>query len=176
MRYNVSQLLKGHIGETRRYILQDEISNLDAAIQPLSDLNGAVDLIRTNEGILVRAQLHTTVELTCSRCLTQFGYPVRFQIDEEFLPTIDILTGAHLPLAEDADEATLIDEHHILDLTEIVRQNLTLSLPMVPVCRNNCQGLCPVCGKNRNTEPCDCKSDELDLRFAALKNLLDETE
>src|SRR5581483_2474704 len=176
MRYNVSQLLKGHIGETRHYVLQDEISNLDAAIKPLSDLNGAVDLIRTNEGILVRAHLRTTVESICSRCLTEFGYPVRFQIDEEFLPTIDIVTGEHLPLPDDADEATLIDGHHILDLTEIVRQDLTLTLPMVPVCRNNCQGLYPICGKNQNTEPCNCKSDELDPRFATLKNLLDETE
>src|SRR5581483_633977 len=100
MRYNVSQLLKAHTGETRHYQLQEDIGALDPAIKPLTDLTGTVDLIRTHDGILVRADLRTTDELTCSRCLTEFGYPVRFRIEEEFLPTIDILTGARLPVPE----------------------------------------------------------------------------
>lgn len=176
MRYNVSQLLKGHVGETRHYQLQADISDLDPSITPLSDLVGTMDLLRTNEGILARANLHTNVELTCSRCLTEFAYPVRFQIEEEFHPTIDILTGARLPQPEDADQATRIDIHHILDLTEIVRQNLTLALPMVPLCRNNCLGLCPNCGKNWNEGDCDCETEELDPRLAALKELLDKSD
>lgn len=176
MRYNVAQLLKGHVGETRHYQLQEDISELDPSITPLSDLVGTVDLIRTNEGILVRANLRTTIQLTCSRCLTEFAYPVRFQVEEEFHPTIDILTGARLPQPDDADQATLIDIHHILDLSEIVRQNLTLALPMVPLCRNNCRGLCPNCGKNWNEGDCDCTSEELDPRLAALKDLLEETD
>lgn len=176
MRYNVSQLLKSHVGELRHYALSEDISQLDAAIQPLSNLNGAVDLIRTNDGILVRANLHVTVELACSRCLAEFSYPVRFQIDEEFHPTIDILTGARLPQTQDADTATQIDDHHILDLTEIIRQNLNLALPLVPVCRNNCLGLCPVCGKNRNEEKCDHEPNDSDPRWDALKKLLDESD
>lgn len=176
MRYNVSQLLKAHVGESRHYSLQEPIDTLDNAIKPLSDLTGNVDLIRTNDGVLVRANLRTNVELTCSRCLVEFGYPVRFQIDEEYHPTIDIVTGARLPQPEDVDRATLIDDHHILDLTEMVRQNLTLEIPMVPVCRNNCQGLCPICGKNRNDEQCNHEAETLDPRLAILKNLLDESE
>jgi len=174
MQYNVSQLLKSHIGELRHYQLQDDISGLDPAIKPLSDLTGNVELIRTHDGILVRADLRTTVELTCSRCLTEFGYPVRFRIDEEFLPTLDILTGARLPVTVDTDPALLIDIHHILDLSEVVRQGLTLALPMVPICRNNCRGLCPNCGTNWNEKDCDCETDEIDPRFAELRKLLDE--
>lgn len=176
MRYNISQLLKGHIGETRHAQLQSEITDIDPAIKPLSDLNGTVDLIRTNDGILVRANLHTTVELTCSRDLVEFAYPAHFAIEEEFYPTIDIITGARLPQPEDADQAVQIDIHHILDLTEIVRQALMLALPMVPVCRNNCKGLCPNCGKNWNDGDCDCKTEELDPRLAALRDLLDEPD
>lgn len=174
MRYNVSQLLKSHIGETRHYQLQEDISTLDPAIKPLSDLTGAVEMIRTHDGILVRADLRTNVELTCSRCLTEFGFPVRFRIEEEFLPTLDILTGARLPVPEDADPAVLIDMHHILDLSELVRQGLTLALPMVPICRSSCRGLCPHCGANWNETDCDCETDELDPRFAELRKLLDE--
>ncbi|TAH49942.1 MAG: DUF177 domain-containing protein [Chloroflexota bacterium] len=176
MRYNVSQLLKEHVGATRHYQLQEDISELDPSLKPLTDLVGNVDLIRTNEGILVRADLRTNVELTCSRCLVQFSMPVRFRIDEEFHPTIDILTGARLPQPDDADEATKIDAHHLLDLSEIVRQDLTLALPLVPLCRNDCKGLCPNCGKNWNEGDCECADVEMDPRFAILKQLLDEPE
>lgn len=176
MRYNVSQLLKDHVGATRHYQLREEITDLDPSLKPLSALNGNVDMIRTNDGILVRANLYTTVELTCSRCLTQFSTPVRFQIDEEFHPTLDIVTGARLPQTEDDDTATQIDAHHLLDLTELVRQDLMLALPLVPLCRNDCQGLCPNCGKNWNDGDCDCQEDELDPRFAVLKQLLDNNE
>ncbi len=174
MRYNVSQLLKGHIGEIREFPVLEEINDLDPEIKPLTNLNGAVEMIRTNDGILVRADLNTTAELSCSRCLTEFAYPVRFKIDEEFFPTLDIITGARLPQPDDADPATQIDSHHILDLSEIVRQGLTLALPMVPVCRNACKGLCPTCGQDWNVGDCDCEDDDLDPRFAALRNLLDE--
>ncbi|HZQ07047.1 MAG TPA: DUF177 domain-containing protein [Anaerolineae bacterium] len=174
MRYNVSQLLKSNTGTARHYELHEDIRDLDPTIKPLTDLNGTVELIRTNDGILVRANLYTSVELTCSRCLTEFAMPVRFRIEEEFHPTIDILTGARLPQPEDVDPATQIDIHHILDLSEIVRQALTLTLPMVPICRTACKGLCPNCGQNWNEGDCDCTDEELDPRFAVLRKLLDE--
>ena len=173
MRYNVSQLLKDHVGTTRHYQLQQDISDLDPALKPLTDISGTVDLIRSTEGILVRADLRTNVELTCSRCLTQFATPVRFKIEEEFHPTIDIMTGARLPQTDDTDEATQIDIHHLLDLREIIRQDLTLALPLVPLCRTNCKGLCPNCGKNWNDGDCECDEQELDPRFAVLKQLLE---
>lgn len=176
MRYNVSQLLKAHTGEVREYQLHEDIADLDPELKPLTALNGAVELIRTTDGILVRADLFTTVELQCSRCLTAFAMPLRFQIEEEFLPTIDILTGARLPQPEDADTATLIDAHHILDLTEIVRQGLTLALPMVPICRSACRGLCPSCGQNWNEAECDCVHEELDPRLSVLRELLQDQE
>lgn len=175
MRYNVSQLLREHVGATRHYQLHQDISDIDPSLKPLTAVNGNVDMIRTNDGILVRANLYTNVELTCSRCLTQFAIPVRFKIEEEFLPTLDITTGARLPKTDDTDEATLIDSHHLLDLTEVLRQDLILALPIVPVCRNDCQGLCASCGQNLNEGDCDCTEQELDPRFAALKQLLDES-
>ena len=176
MRYNVSQLLKEHTGPSRHHQLHEDISDLDPTLKPLTALNGNVELIRTPDGILVRADLHTSVELTCSRCLTQFSMPVRFKVDEEFLPTVDIMTGARLPETEDTDPATLIDIHHLLDLTEIVRQDLNLALPYVPLCRNECKGLCPNCGQNWNDGDCDCTEQALDPRFAVLQQLLDDKE
>lgn len=176
MRYNVSQLLKDHIGAMRNYPIRQDITDLDPSLKPLTDLNGNVDLIHTNDGILVRANLHTSAELTCSRCLTQFSMPVRFKIDEEFYPLTDINSGARLPLPEDVDLSATIDSNYLLDLSEVVRQDLMLALPLVPLCRNECKGLCAICGQNWNEGDCECDDGELDPRFAALQQLLDNPD
>ncbi len=60
------------------------------------------------------------------------------------------------------------------NLTEVIRQNLLLAMPMYPVCRSKCKGLCPHCGQNWNEAPCDCTLEEIDPRLAVLKQLLEE--
>lgn len=174
MQYNVAQLMKSEVGDLRQDHLHEEINNLDNSITPLSPLDGDIKLVRTNEGIFVEADLHTSLQLECSRCLDLFGKAVRIRIDEEFLPTIDILSGSRLALDEEADPANLIDARHELNVAELVRQSLLLTLPVAPLCRSNCKGLCPVCGKNRNREKCHHESDEIDPRLARLKELLDK--
>lgn len=174
MRYNVAQLLKSTTGATRHYKLHEDIGDLDPAIIPLTSLDGSVNLIRTGDGILAMGDLYTTLELTCSRCLDVFSKSVRFKVEEEFLPTIDLLTGARLPIEQANDFATIIDAHHILDLTEVVRQDLLLAMPMHAICRSNCKGLCPNCGQDWNEGECNCLPQELDPRLAALRQLLEE--
>lgn len=174
MRYNVAQLLKDETGQTREYQLHEDISQLDPDIVPLTTLDGTIKMIRTIDGVLAMGKLRASVELTCSRCAEPFSMPVQFSIEEEFRPALDIVTGAALPVPEDDEEATRIDEHHELDLSEVVRQDLLLAIPPFPVCRSQCAGLCPQCGKNWNQGPCDCKDDAIDPRFQVLKQLLDE--
>jgi uncharacterized protein len=176
MRYNVAQLLKDESGQTRQYGLHEEISQLDPSIVPLTTLDGNLQMIRTADGILVTGVLRSSVELTCSRCAEEFSMPLQFRLEEEFRPTIDIETGATLPLPIDDEEATRIDEHHILDLTEVVRQDMLLAIPPFPVCRSKCAGLCSVCGQNWNEGPCECATEEIDPRLQVLKNLLDRKD
>ncbi len=173
MEFNVAQLLKEQSGGMREHSLHEDIRQLDPDIKPLSALDGSIQLIRTADGILARGTLHASVELVCSRCLEPFAMPVRFVVEEEYHPTIDITTGASLPRAEEDEAATSIDDHHILDLTEVVRQDILLAIPPYPVCRRQCAGLCPKCGKNWNEGPCDCKDDDIDPRMEKLKALLD---
>ena len=140
----------------------------------VAPFNGQVRFTRAGSGILVTGKLETIVELECSRCLSALEAAARFEIEEEFHPTLDILTGARLPLEPDLDEATLIDERHILDLAEVVRQGLLLSLPPSPVCRSDCRGLCPHCGQNQNEGSCDCQTEVTDPRWATLKASFEE--
>ncbi|MBM3129948.1 MAG: DUF177 domain-containing protein [Chloroflexi bacterium] len=174
MRYNVAQLLKEQSGHTRQYTLREAIDALDPEIAPLSPLAGTVQLIRTADGIFVLGNLHTSLELTCARCLVPFALPLEFSLEEEFRPTIDIHTGATLPLTADDEVATRIDAHHEIDLSEVVRQGILLAIPPGPICRSKCAGLCAICGKNLNEGACDCKRDEIDPRFEKLKELLDK--
>ncbi|MBI3286781.1 MAG: DUF177 domain-containing protein, partial [Chloroflexi bacterium] len=107
----------------------------------------------------------------CRRCLEHFSVPLQLEIEEEFRPSVDILSGASLAVLERRAE-TAIDEHHSLDLTEVVRQSIFLSLPMYPVCRDSCAGLCDQCGQNLNQASEHQHEAAGDPRLAALRELL----
>ena len=167
LRFNVAQLLKGPTGGVRKYDLDFEVEGLDEEIQPIEPLLGSVKLVRTGRGILLTGRLHTRLMVDCHRCLEPFPVPIGLDLEEEFLPTVNIGEGNQLPEIGD-DEALLIDEHHILDMTEVVRQNILLAMPSHPLCHADCKGLCPECGQNLNEGTCDCLEAEIDPRWQAL--------
>jgi len=168
MRFNVAQLLKRATGSSRHYEMREGIEGIDPGLTIQEPLTGQIEMVRTADGILVKGQFATAVELQCDRCLEPFIQKVDFEIEEEFHPSIDMSTGAQLTYEE---EETRIDEHHILDLTELVRQSIFLALPMHPVCQLNCLGLCDQCGQNLNEGPCDCKESTVDPRLEILRKL-----
>lgn len=169
MQINVSQLLKEPIGSTRNYEVNETVDITGDGIG--SQVQGEVMLTRTNRGILVQGTLHTEVEATCSRCLSLFSCPLIFNIEEEYFPVMDVLTGAPLSLPDEPGSFT-IDERHVLDLTEALRQYALLAIPMKLLCREDCAGLCPSCGHNLNLGVCDCQSREADPRWSKLKKLV----
>jgi uncharacterized protein len=173
LQFNVAQLLKEATGATRSYEVNSEAAEkkLDDEIKIVSPLVGQVRFLRTGSDILVTGRLDTTVQKSCGRCLTVFTTPVSIELEEEFYPTIDVSTGAVLPQDSEADEATRIDERHILDLWEVVRQEVLLTSDDIRYCRPGCKGLCPYCGQDRNVAPCDCEENLIDPRWAGLQAL-----
>ncbi len=171
MEFNVAQLMKERTGATRTYELRENIEQLDTELVTLDDLSGEVRLMRTLEGVLVTGCLRTTVGLVCDRCLIPFAQNVEIELEDEFKPSLDITSGASLPVLPE-DEGNLIDDHHILDLSEVARQRLLISQPVHPLCNDECRGLCPNFGKNLNEDACDCADSEIDPRWAGLKELL----
>ncbi|OGO38152.1 MAG: hypothetical protein A2147_10555 [Chloroflexi bacterium RBG_16_57_8] len=155
---NVAQFLKSPIGTTRKYEVDEPVKISDG----MSVVRGEVDLLRTNRGILVTGRLVTDIEITCARCLSQFRQPLTLDIEEEYFPTIDILTGSPVAVPEDEPGAFTIDDNNILDLGEAVRQYSLLAVPMKPLCREDCPGLCPTCGANLNVVSCDCPRADTD--------------
>jgi uncharacterized protein len=171
MRFNVAQLLKEPVGSVRKYHLAENIQDLGEELKLTQPIEGATRLLHTTEGVLVSGQLHTEVELICSRCLELFSAAVDFTLEEEFRPIIDISTGARLPPVDGEDEATLIDSQHIVDLLEVMRQDILLALPARPLCKPDCAGLCSQCGQNLSEGPCTCEHSLDDPRWEALRAL-----
>jgi uncharacterized protein len=175
MQYNVAQLLKGPTGAERRYALREEIRNLDPDLEPIAPLVGSITLMRTSQGILATGKLRTILRLTCQRCLEPMTSEVELDLEEEFHPLVHFAEASLDKVPEEEhDEALLIDEHHVLDLSEVIRQGLWLSVPMEAICRPDCAGLCPHCGGNRNLGECLCDETEIDPRWAALQTLLSD--
>ncbi|MBI2847845.1 MAG: DUF177 domain-containing protein [Chloroflexi bacterium] len=168
LQINVSQQLKASVGTTREYSIEDMI-DVTGGGDGKNKVRGSISLLRTDRGILVKGTLHTDVELTCSRCLSLFPQSLAVDIEDEYLPTIDVYTGNNLPLP-DAETFT-IDEHNILNLAEAVRQYALTAIPMKPLCRPDCKGLCPVCGGNLNQGACRCFPKPPDPRWAKLNQL-----
>ena len=173
---NVAQLLKSSTGAAREYELEASVPSLDRDVHVTQPVVGQVKLTRINDGILAQGHFVTEVELTCDRCLGLFHLLVEFDLEERFIPVIDINTGKWRLLGEDEDidSALLIDDHHILDLEEVLRQAIYLELPLHAVCQPGCRGMCSKCGKSLNEGLCECVDDEVDPRWEALRSLKED--
>ena len=169
MYFNVSQLLKESPG-ARRVVEIDDCLAL-AGQEHKSRVRGTAGLLRSPGGVWVSAELRTTVVCDCSRCLEWSEQPIRFEMEEEFLPTVDIATGAAVRHTEEEAESFYIDSTHTLDMREAIRQYAAMNLPMKPVCSEACAGMCPSCGVNRNQKACECDREVRDSRWGPLLGL-----
>lgn len=153
MLFNVSTLLQEPLGATRVFALEHERVSLPAHHYEAA-VSGELRMLRTTRGILVRCSLAVTPSLQCGACLQPFVSMLSLELDEVFVAMRDPLTGEAVT-AEDADDFRISDETH-LDLSEAVRQYEEAALPIAPRCREDCAGLCTLCGQNLNEGACDC--------------------
>jgi uncharacterized protein len=174
VQFNVATLLREPVGSTRSYDVDDMAAVPENGAVRREHVTGHADLLRTKDGVLVRARLRSDQHERCARCLRDLELELPFEIEEEFYPIVDILTGVKVE-PPDAHGAFRIDDRHILDLSEAIRQYSMMTAPMAPLCRADCRGLCPRCGRDWNEGPCDCEP-EPDERWSALAELLEKPE
>lgn len=113
------------------------------------------------ESFLVTGDLHTTLQTRCARCNELFEEPIAVSFSERF-EKASLWGEEHETYAFEGDR---------MQLDEMVMDNLFLNLPLAPVCRDDCKGLCPVCGANRNYTDCGCEMPEAENPFAVLKQM-----
>lgn len=125
---------------------------------------------RRDGGMRISGVVETSLILTCSRCLTEFSHRLEHRFDVSYAPME--VGGEELEL-EGRDLAVChLEDGEAVDLMELAHEQALLALPMAPLCKEDCKGLCMTCGANRNGEACSCPQEAADPRFAALKKLL----
>lgn len=108
--------------------------------------------------VVVEGTCDTTIDYACSRCLTEATQPFSFQVREVF------------SREEQEDEDIHVVSEDTVDLRPYMEENLHVALPFAPLCREDCRGLCPTCGTNRNETSCDCTQERIDPRLEGLKD------
>ena len=168
MYYNLAQLLREPTGSTRDYEVDDLFVGPEGG---MDRAQGWVRVIRTHHGFIIRAELETLVSLTCSRCIDSFESRSELTMEEETFPIDDSETDQTIELAEETLGEIHLDDQHVLDMAEVVRQYVLIAVPIKPLCCEECSGLCPECGTNLNKEKCKCNTASVDPRWGSLAGL-----
>jgi uncharacterized protein len=132
---------------------------------------GSAEVLK-NSGGEMRIQGRYSVELkaACDRCLVEARFPLDAGFDLFYQPASVIARDEEIEI--DAGEAEIgFYNGGGLELEDVLREQILLALPMQRVCSENCQGICPVCGKNRNQSACDCPAKSVDDRWGAFRDL-----
>lgn len=137
----------------------------------LSDGVGVdISIQQTESEYFVNGECSATAEMDCARCLE----PAQIELHG------DIALTAIRPTADDSnkygsdEEIVRLDVNEVLSLDDTIRQALFSEVPLKPLCREDCRGLCPVCGANKNEQECGCESEARDSRWDALRDVSEE--
>jgi len=136
----------------------------------VSPVEFTADVNKDGQKIRATGRVKGALECACSRCLEAFTIPVDTSFDALFLPA-SANAGTDEQEVGDDDLGVSFYTNDTIDLGEVVREQFYLALPMKPLCREDCRGLCPICGINRNREVCSCESTWVDPRLEPLRKL-----
>lgn len=162
--------------------LESPVLELDVAISPESidltsedvKLESAVriegKLTRGIAQVSVSGKISTNALVECTRCLQPIKQKLNIPFNTEFV-TAEYYTAKKEAELDEKDLDISVFDGHQIDLSELVREQILLSIPEQVFCREDCQGLCEKCSANRNLVNCNCNEKEVDPRWAALKNL-----
>jgi len=154
-----------------------EIEFEDHSLRQASDLHaeGVAELLSNTLGeVRVHGNLNVTMEADCDRCLDPARVPLVADFDLFYRPAVEEGASSHthpeVELDEGEAEMGFYDGAGI-ELKDVLREQILLAVPMQFVCSDDCKGICPQCGKNRNSGACTCEARLSDDRWAALRNL-----
>lgn len=163
LRLNVGFLLHESVGYSRTFDFELPSVQVSEDLD-VSHLRGELRLTRTAQGLYGQGRLQGSTPLECVRCLAPFDQSITARVDDLFV----------YPPGTAAEPLLAIPETAILDLAPLLREYFLLDVPLQPVCRADCKGLCPECGGNLNDSTCRHPSTDIDPRLAGLQSLLSQ--
>ncbi|MGB7924693.1 MAG: DUF177 domain-containing protein [Pyrinomonadaceae bacterium] len=154
-----------HAYEPEELLLDDEHARLTGAPEISGRARLAGGQVRLRGSITARA------EVDCDRCLKAVEIPVETRFDVTYAPAADYTAETEAAELQEEDLSLSVFDGESIDIDELVREQVLLALPARALCREECHGLCPICGADRNQDACACEAKEVDPRWSALKDL-----
>ena len=145
----------------------------DDAFRVQAPVHLAFDVFNDGTQFRLVGGVRSTLALSCGRCLEDIALPVDLPFDLLFLPHAHNAGEGEVEI-EDDDLTTAYYQDDQIDLGQLVLEQFYLAVPMKPLCRESCRGLCPECGTNLNTGSCSCVREWVDPRLESLRTLLDK--
>jgi uncharacterized protein len=146
---------------------------IDESAEFLELVLAELKIRRVGDELLIKGDIKTCLSLVCSRCLRHFKFWVDIHCDLVYLP--EELDDLKDELGDD-DLDNFYYRDRQIDLNEVILEQINLSIPLKPVCSEDCKGICPVCGKNQKLGTCDCSLKDTDPRLQKLKTLLKDRQ
>jgi uncharacterized protein len=160
-RINVGFIINQEVGYSHEFPFEfNEIQVSDDL--SLRGFTGRVDVGRTPQGLLIQGDFSGATTLQCGRCLSDYPHNLHWDLTELYAFNSKSVTDSELMVPEDAQ----------IDLAPLMREYALLEVPISPICRPDCKGLCPECGQNLNEKDCGHRPPEDESPFAVLKKLL----
>jgi uncharacterized protein len=148
----------------------DELPLEDTEVRLVEPAEVRGRIRRAGKEVELQGKLQTKLEAVCDRCLQPVELPITTEFNERFVRSVSwAAEEQHELQAEDLNIAVFDGEG--IELDDLVREELLLALPVNVLCREDCKGLCPVCGIDRNLSDCQCENDGVDARWQKLKEL-----
>jgi uncharacterized protein len=147
----------------------ESFSPFAEGVTKITEIRVEVTIQQSGEEFFCQAAVVGEVSLECARCLAEF--PTELSGRTSFIVTAEE-TRVNKDAEEDAEEYILMGADQTADISDLVRTELLLDLPMKPLCTEDCKGLCPRCGVNWNIETCTCRAENTDSRWQGLKDFL----
>lgn len=169
MRIELDKL--GKYGGAFAHVYQpNELSLEEAGVRLTrpAELRGRID--REGHEVRLNGSITARAEIDCDRCLQPIVVPINADFDVNYVPAEDYAADV-TPELHVEDLNLSVFEEETIDIDDLAREQVLLALPSRALCSEDCKGLCPVCGINKNMQACQCESSEVDPRWAALKDL-----
>ncbi|MFC1996836.1 DUF177 domain-containing protein [Chloroflexota bacterium] len=163
LRINVGFLVNQAVGFSRNIPLEiPELSFADDLV--IQNLGGKIVVSRTTEGLLVQVKGQALTGLECAYCLEDYQQNLQLDFVEMYTFPSHVVEDTELILPDDLQ----------IDLAPLIREYLLLDIPIKPVCKSECIGLCPICGEKQKNTICNHSDEQIDPRLSVLKTLLDD--
>lgn len=162
--------LEGGKGDFAHVYQPDELNPVDERIRltEAANVHGQVRL--SGNQVFVKGHVDTRAQVECDRCLQPVELPVSADFELDYITGSDYATSEAAELTE-AEMSVSVFDGDAIDVDEIVKEQVVLAVPTRMLCREECKGICPECGIDKNTGECNCVTDDIDPRWAALKKL-----